>query len=330
VRAAPEIGSAVYLAYGDIDMQTLITGASGNFGSMTVQRLLERMDPKDLILMSRKPDKLADYAKLGCDVRFGDFDRPESLVPAARGAQQMLLISGHKVGHRIKQHGDAIEAAKLAGVKHIAYTSYFGSDEGNTALVCIDHHGTEKLLKASGLAYTILRDGMYGDSIFNAAMPAAIATGKWRMCAGDGKVNLVDRVDCVDSAVAVLTSSGHENRTYNIVGPELWSFPDMAALTAELTGRPVGVIQLTEEQMYAFLESVGIPRTAVQEFNVGGFEWCSEDMVSYERETRNGRFAVRSDDVERLTGRKPTGFRTYCMERIGVLRNLAAKAAAAG
>jgi NAD(P)H dehydrogenase (quinone) len=310
-------------------MKTLITGASGNFGGMTVQRLLKRMDPKELILMSRKPEKLAEYSKLGCDVRFGDFDHPESLTPAAHGAQQMLLISGHKVGHRIKQHGDAIEAARLAGVQHIVYTSYFGSDEGNTALVCIDHHGTEKLIKASGLAYTILRDGMYGDSIFNAAMPAAIATGQWRMCAGDGKVNLVDRVDCVDSAVAVLTSSGHQNRTYNIVGPELWSFPDMAALTSELTGRPVEVIQLTEAQMYAFLDSVGIPRTAVKEFNVGGFEWCSDDMISYERETRNGRFAVLSDDVERLTGRKPKGFRAYCLERIEVLRALAAKATAA-
>jgi len=311
-------------------MKILITGASGNFASMTVERLLKRLDPKQLILMSRKPDRLANYAKLGCEVRFGDFDDPKSLALAARGAQKMLLISGHKVGHRIQQHGRAIEAAKLAGVQHIIYTSYFGSDEGNTALVCIDHHGTEKLLKASGLAYTIMRDGMYGDSIFNAAMPAAIATGQWRMCAGEGKVNLVDRVDCVDSAVAVLTSNGHENRTYNIVGPELWSFPDMAALTAELAGRPVEVIQLTEEHMYAFLDSVGIPRTAVKEFNIGGFEWCSDDMISYERETRNGRFAVLSDDVLRLTGRKPKGFRAYCLERIDTLRTLAAKAAATG
>ena len=80
--------------------------------------------------------------------------------------------------------------------------------------------------------------------------------------------------------------------------------------------------------MYAFLDSIGIPRTAVNEFNVGGFEWCSDDMVSYERETRNGRFAVRSDDVEHLTGRKPKGFRAFCLERIEALRALAANAAA--
>jgi NAD(P)H dehydrogenase (quinone) len=309
-------------------MKTLITGASGNFASMTIQRLLKSMNPADLILASRKPDKLAAFAKLGCEVRFFDFDQPESLVPAARGAQRMLLISGHKVGHRIKQHGAAIHAAKQAGVQHIVYTSYFGSDAGNTALVCIDHHGTEQILKSSGLQYTILRDGMYADSIFNAAMPAAIATGKWHMCAGEGQVNLVDREDCVDSAVTVLTTPGHENKTYNLVGPDLWSFPQMAHLTAELTGRPVEIIQLTEAQMYEFLDSVGIPRTAVNEFNVGGFEWCSDDMISYERETRNGRFAVMSQDVRDLTGRPPKSFRAFCNERIDKLRSLAARAAA--
>ena len=309
-------------------MKTLITGASGNFGGMTAQRLLRSVAPADLILASRKPEKLAQFAQLGCTVRFADFDQPESVAAAAQGAQQMLLISGHKVGHRIKQHGDAIGAAKQAGVRHIVYTSYFGSDAGNTALVCIDHHGTENILKSSGLEYTILRDGMYADSIFNAAMPAAIATGKWRMCAGDGQVNLVDREDCVDSAVGVLTTAGHANKTYNLVGPDLWSFPQMAQLTAELTGRPVEVIQLTEAGMYEFLDSVGIPRTAVNEFNVGGFEWCSDDMVSYERETRNGRFAVTSDDVRRLTGRAPKSFRDYCNERIDRLRELAARAAA--
>ncbi len=306
-------------------MKTLITGASGNFGGMTVKRLLKSMTPGDLILASRKPEKLAHYAKIGCIVRFADFDEPGSLVSAAQGAQQMLLISGHKVGHRIKQHGDAIRAAKQAGVQHIVYTSYFGSDAGNTALVCIDHHGTEEILKGSGVKFTILRDGMYADSIFNAAMPAAIATGKWRMCAGEGQVNLVDREDCVDSAVTVLTTSGHDNKTYNLVGPDLWSFPQMAALTAELTGRPVDVIQLTEAQMYDFLDSVGIPRTAVNEFNVGGFEWCSDDMVSYERETRNGRFAVMSDDVRQLTGRAPRSFRDFCNQRKDQLRALASQ-----
>jgi NAD(P)H dehydrogenase (quinone) len=99
----------------------------------------------------------------------------------------------------------------------------------------------------------------------------------------------------------------------------------MAALTAELTGRPVDVIQLTEAQMYDFLDSVGIPRTAVNEFNVGGFEWCSDDMVSYERETRNGRFAVMSDDVRQLTGRAPRSFRDFCNQRKDQLRALASQ-----
>jgi len=308
-------------------MRIAISGASGNFGSGTVRRLLRRMPAKDLILISRKPERLVEFSKLGCQTRYGNFDQPEGLEEALRGAEKLLLISGHKVGHRIKQHAAAIDAAGRAGVKHIVYTSYFGSDAGNTALVCIDHHGTEEHLKRSGLTWTVLRDGMYGDSMINAAMPAAIASGKWITCAGQGKVNLVDRQDCIESAAIVLSSAGHENRLYNILGPELWSFPDMAALASEVTGTPIEVQQVSEAEMYAHLDAAGIPRNALQEFNVGGFEWCSDDMISYERETRNGRFALLSDDVMQLTGRPPKSFRALVAENIETLRRAAANSA---
>jgi NAD(P)H dehydrogenase (quinone) len=306
-------------------MRIVITGASGNFGSGVVRGLLKKLPAKDLILVSRKPEKLAHLAQLGCEIRQGDFDRPEGLEEALRGADKMLLISGHKVGHRIVQHAAAIDAAKRAGVKHIVYTSYFGSDAGNTALVCIDHHGTEEHLKKSGVKWTILRDGMYADSMVNAAMPAALSSGRWVTCAGDGKVNLVDREDCIECAVIVLSWAGHENRLYNILGPDLWSFPEMAALASEVTGKPIVVSQVSEEEMYAFLDAAGIPRNALKEFNVGGFEWCSDDMISYERETRNGKFALLGDDVKRLTGHNPKSFRDFVAARVGSLKQAAGK-----
>lgn len=307
-------------------MRIAVTGASGNFGGGVVRGLLKKLPAKDLILVSRKPERLAGLAELGCTVRQGDFDRPEGLEDALRGADKMLLISGHKVGHRIVQHAAAIDAALRAGVKHVVYTSYFGSDAGNTALVCIDHHGTEEHLKRSGLKWTILRDGMYADSMVNAAMPGALASGRWVTCAGEGKVNLVDREDCIECAVAVLTSSGHENRLYNILGPDLWSFPDMAALASEVTGKSIVVSQVTEAEMYAYLDAAGIPRNALKEFNVGGFEWCSEDMISFERETRNGKFALLGDDVRTITGRAPKSFRTFVAERVESLRAAAKRA----
>lgn len=306
-------------------MKILVTGASGHFGGEAARSLLEKIDPADLILMTRKPEKLADFAARGCEVRYGDFEVPESLEAAARGAEKMLLISGMMVGHRVGQHGRAIDAAKRAGVGHIVYTSYIGATADNRALIAQDHYGTEQLLQASGVAWTALRDGMYADSMVDAAAPVAIRTGVYLSASGDGQVSFIDRSECVASAVAVLTGEGHENRVYNITGDELWSFRAFAGLLAEVAGVPIEYRLISDEDLYAHFDAMGIPRDASKEFNVDGYAWCSDDMVPYEQALRAGHFAVVSDDVARLTGRKPRSFRAFVESRADWLKELAAQ-----
>src|SRR5262245_51631099 len=116
-------------------MRILVTGASGHFGGSAARMLLQRIPARDLILMSRKPDKLDAFKAQGCETRYGDFDDEASLEAAAQGADKMLLISGMKVGYRIGQHARAIDAAKKAGVGHVVYTSYIGATKENPALI---------------------------------------------------------------------------------------------------------------------------------------------------------------------------------------------------
>ncbi|MBA4354484.1 MAG: NAD(P)-dependent oxidoreductase, partial [Novosphingobium sp.] len=92
----------------------VITGASGNYGRGVTDRLIEMGRAADLILITRKPEKLSDRAAQGCDVRYGDFDKPETLAAAVQGAGKMLLISGTRVGARVEQHKAAIDAAVAA------------------------------------------------------------------------------------------------------------------------------------------------------------------------------------------------------------------------
>jgi NAD(P)H dehydrogenase (quinone) len=301
-------------------VKTLITGASGHFGGDATRLLLKQVAPSDLILMTRKPDKLVEFAELGCTVRYGDFEDPASLVAAAQGADKMLLISGMMVGYRVSQHGRAIVAAKAAGVGHIVYTSYIGATEDNGAMIAQDHYGTEQLLMASGVPWTAMRDGMYMDSMVEAAAPVALQTGQWRAAAAGGQTSFIDRSDCVECAVAVLTGSGHENRVYNITGTDLWSFRDVSQLIAEVAGKPIDYVTLSDDELYAHFDSLSIPRDALKEFNVDGYAWCSDDMVSYERAMREGHFAVVSNDVEMLIGRKPKGFRDFILSRAAELR----------
>jgi len=296
-------------------MKIIVTGASGNFGSATVTSLLERMPAKDLILVTRDPARLDHLARLGVTVRRGDFDDREALEAAFIGGDKLLLVSATKVGSRIPQHRNAIEAAAAAGVRHIVYTSFIASDDSNPSLAVSDHRGTEKILAASGLDWTVLRNSQYTDAVIEAMAPLALQNGRWIASAGDGKMAHVWREDCVASAVAVLTGDGHRNRTYDITGPELLSYREVAALVSEVAGRPIAFASVTDEALYAFFDGLGIPREAVPDQSVGDVPWSSDDMVSFEQSIREGHMAVISDHVEQLTGRRPRSVLAFALER---------------
>lgn len=299
----------------------VITGASGNYGRGVTDRLIAQGRAEDLILITRKPEKLADRAAQGCTVRYGDFDKPETLAEAVQGAERMLLISGTRVGARVVQHKAAIDAAAAAGVAHLVYTSFIGIDDpANPAEVRHDHIETEALMKASGCAWTMLRDAHYADAMILMAGPGVMQSGKWFSNAGEGREAMVWRDDCIESAVAVLTGEGHQGQVYNITGPELQTFREVAAMMAEVTGRPVEYVSLDDEGQYAMFDSMGIPRRPVDDSEVNGIPWNSDDMVTFGRAIREGFLELCTDDVERLTGRKARSVRQMIEDNAELLR----------
>lgn len=296
-------------------MKIVVTGASGHFGSAAVKLLRDRIPAEDLILVTRDPTRLQHLADQGVSVRQGDFDDPASLAAAFAGGDKVLLVSTTKVGSRVPQHRNAIEAAAQAGVRHIVYTSFIASDDSNPSLAVSDHRDTEKLLTASSLDWTVLRNAQYTDAVIEAMAPLALQRGRWMASAAGGKMAHVWREDCVASAVAVLCATGHRNRKYDITGPELLSYGEVAAIVSGVTGRPIDFVPVTDEAMYAFFDSLGIPREAVPDQSVGDVPWSSDDMVSFERAIREGHMAVISDHVEHLTGHKPKSVRQFALER---------------
>ena len=301
-----------------------MTGASGRYGRLATEKLIAQGRARDLILITRTPAKLADCAQAGCEVRYGDFDRPESLRAALRGADKLMLISGTRVGARVRQHRAAIDAAVAADVRHIIYTSFVNVEPANPAIVTIDHRETENLIRASGLAFTFLRDAHYADAMILNAGPGFIASGVWLTSTQGGREAMVWREDCVDCAVAVLTQDGHENKTYPVTGPNRESFAEVAAMLAEVTGRPIRLVETDDAGMYAHFDALGIPREPVDDQTVAGIPWNSDDMVSFERAIREGFLDVCTDDVRRLTGRPARSVRELIQANADFLRNVKA------
>ncbi len=299
----------------------VVTGASGNYGRAFTDRLIAMGRAKDLILITRTPAKLNDRVTQGCEVRYGDFGKPETLQAAVTGADKMLLISGTRVGARVVQHQAAIDAAARAGVKHIAYTSFIGIDDpANPAEVRHDHIETEQLIRASGMAWTMLRDAHYADAMILMAGPGVMQSGQWISNAGDGREAMVWREDCVESAVAVLTGEGHDGCIYNITGPELQTFSEVTAILSEVTGKPIAYVSVDDAQQYAMFDAIGIPRRPVDDQTVGGIPWNSDDMVTFGQAIRQGFLQVCTNDVERLTGRPARTVRQMIEENVEVLR----------
>ena len=295
-------------------MAIIVTGASGNFGRQVTALLLEKVPASELILTTRRPEGLADRAAQGAQVRHADFDDAATLPAAFAGGDRMLLISTARVGGRVIQHQRAVDAAKAAGVKHIVYTSSAGLDPKSPAIVIRDHQATEDLIKASGLAYTFLRDAQYAEAIAGAVAPLAVASGRWVASAGEGHMAFVSRDDCVACAAAVLTSAGHENQTYELTGPERLTFKQACQMLSDVVGKPVEYVPTDDEGMFAYWDALGVPRKPVDDQIVQGVPWNSDDMVTYEQAIREGFFDILTDNVETIIGRKPRSLRQVLEE----------------
>ncbi|MGD8601998.1 MAG: NAD(P)H-binding protein [Gemmatimonadota bacterium] len=266
----------------------IVSGASGQLGEMVVEALLERGVPASrLILVSRTPDELEQYASMGASTRFGDFTQPESLPAAYEGGDRMLLISINTgVGeNRAQLHKNAIDAAVAAGVQHIAYTSLINAPDNDSPLAA-DHKATEQFLMDSGVAWTMLRNSLYMDPLLTRAMDMIV---DGRVERSEYGASYVTRYDCADAAAAVLTTDGHDNQAYDITGPAVVRPQDIATALTEVTGLSVRVVDadspsdggLLSDPSYqivsdAVQQLTGHAPTSVEEF----FEFNHDDIMA--------------------------------------------------
>jgi NAD(P)H dehydrogenase (quinone) len=278
-------------------MSVIVTGAAGHLGRLVTESLLERIAPAELILVTRRPDALREWSARGADVRYGDFEDRASLRQAFAGGERMLLISTDAVGRRVPQHRTAVDVAAAAGVRHVVFTSIVNPVAANPLGANAWEQGlTETMLQRSGLAWTALRFGNFAELVLPPAA-TAVKNGRLITNSGRGRIVPISRRDCAEAAAVTLTSDGHSHKTYDIVGPEALTSRDLAAVYADVSGKPVKVVHLTDATLNSLLIGIGTPVTT---------SWA---ITSFGRAVRHGYFDVVDSAFERLTGRAPIALR---------------------
>jgi NAD(P)H dehydrogenase (quinone) len=276
-----------------------VTGAAGHLGRRVVELLLEKGAGK-IVAGTRKPEKLADLAARGVTVRHADFDDPKELETVLAGVDRVLIISTDAIdrpGRRLAQHKAAVAAAAAAGVKHAVYTS-MPNPETSPVVFAPDHLGTEQALAASGMSWTITRMCWYTDFLIPTLAPA-VASGQLIAATGSGGAPYVTREDCAQAAAAALASTDASNRTWNITGPAVVTYAELAKLASELTGRPVTFVPVDAAERTAQLIGFGTP------------EPIAKMLVSGQMAIAQGKMGTATTAVKELTGRAPQSIREF-------------------
>jgi NAD(P)H dehydrogenase (quinone) len=280
----------------------LITGATGHFGKATIDHLLKKGVPANTIAaLVRDEAKATELKAKGIQIKTGDYNNYASLQSAFAGIDKLLLVSSSDLQDRLKQQESVVKAAREAGVKHIIYTSFARKNETDTspiASVAKSHLETEKLIKASGIPYTLLLNSLYSDVLPMFFGEQVLQTGIF-LPAGQGKTTFATRNDMAEAAANILTGHGHENKIYTIGNTESYTLQDAATILQDITGKPIAYVNPTVEEYTAALTQAGVPAAYI-----GIFAGFSEAI-------KQGEFETTSTDLEKLLGRKPATLRDY-------------------
>jgi NAD(P)H dehydrogenase (quinone) len=272
-------------------MSIVVTGATGHLGRHVVTQLLEKVPAEQITAVVRDEAKAADLAARGVTLAVADYNSPETFDALFAAGDKVLLISGNEFDKgRPQQHKVVIDAARAAGVALLAYTSAPGS---LTASLVDDHRATEELLFASGLPYTLLRNGWYHEN-YTENLGPVLEHNAVVAAAGDGRVSSASRADYAAAAVAVLTGEGHENQTYELGGDVAWSFAEYAAEIARQSGREIAYNPVPGETLQSILTGAGVP------------EMFAAVLADVDASIAKGELVVDSGDLSRLAGRPTT------------------------
>lgn len=279
----------------------IITGASGQLGRLVVENLLTRIPADQIGISVRDAGKVSDFAQRGVRVRQADFQDETSLVQAFEGGSKLLLVSSNAPlygGDTLLQHRNAIAAAKSVGVDRVFYTAQVATAPHTYFPPGLSHYATERMLEASGLAWTSMRHGFYAASGLR-LIGEGLSSGTLRAPL-DGPVAWTTHEDLAEADGALLIGTEIIDGPVKLTADDEYDFADLAKLASDILGRQVARDIVDDTTFQAGLVGTQLSY-----------------MMSYYRAARSGEFRKGDGAMSRLLGRRPTNMQVVLEAKFG-------------
>jgi uncharacterized protein YbjT (DUF2867 family) len=265
----------------------LVTGATGHAGAEVVRAVRERGERVRALV--RDPQQAREKLGDGVELALGDFADPRSVRAALVGVDDVVLSCADDP-RRVAWETSAIDAAAAAGVRRIVKLSAVGAAPGSPVAFWEWHDRVERHLIASQVPGVILRSSFYMTNVLAAAEQVA-AEGRLYAPAAGARIAMIDPRDVGAAAAAVLSTPGHEGRTYVLTGPEAITYAQVAAELSAATGRAVEFTDIPDEEARQGLMQAGLP------------DFVAQQVVKVFAMARQGVAEQVTATVQSLTGR---------------------------
>lgn len=258
----------------------LVIGATGKTGS----RVAARLEAKGLAVR---------HGTRGAAIPF-DWENPGTWAAALEGVSKAYVTYFPDLAFpgAVEKVAALCETAKTTGLDHIVLLSGRG-----------EHHAKlgEEAVRASGIDFTLVRASWFAQNFSEGYLRDPILAGVLPMPGGMIQEPIIDIDDIADVVVAVLTEDGHKGELYEVTGPRLMSFADMAEALSRAIGRPIRHVPISFEDFHANIAA-------------SADDFVADVFTAIARETLDGRNAQVCDGVQRALGRMPRDFADYAAE----------------
>ena len=232
--------------------RVLVTGATGNTGPGLVASL--RHAGVDVRVLVRDAAKAEPLKAAGAEVVVGDLDKPETIAPAMEGVDKIYLLTWNGPT-AVEQAENVIKSARRVGNIHLVRHSMWGPERSR---IIKQGYEIEEAVKSSGLPWTLLKPTFFMQNTMMAAQTiSSHGVIYWDM--KEGKLGMVDVRDIVDTALTVLTGSGHEGKSYILTGPAAISFDDVARTFSTVLGKDIKYVSVPGEAALKSMTDMGVP-----------------------------------------------------------------------